>query len=798
MLNSLARRIIIAGTMLVASAMTVEVHAVEGDAVEGDGAEAASAEALSDDIRLLIDISGSMKQNDPENLRIPAVNLLVNLLPPGSTAGVWTFGQKVNMLVPHKVVDERWKKTALSASGRITSSGLFTNIGAALDQASLAGQPGGAVILLTDGMVDISKNPELNVVEKNRIFDEVIPGLVESGTQIHAVALSENADSDLLQELARSTGGLFEVAHSPEDLTRVFLRMFDDAVAQDRVPMDGGLFTVDSSIEEFTLLAFRQPGETPIQLRSPANDFYLASNHADFVNWYADNGFELVTVRQPLEGEWRLFADGDTQNRVTILSDLKLRVSNLQNTLYKGDIPEIAVSFLNEGVVVSDREFLNILDVQLIVETPSGSKKAKQLADSVNGVFSSNLDVFDETGRYQIRVSVEGRTFQREMVQELEYRPLIETRYLADEKLLKVIPATRGLINDGLIIIASITDQAEKHRLLPMKLVAGSYWQASLSDFENGHYTVELHLEDPSGTSQPVDFSSEKMALTVGEVIEEEIVPEAEGQSIFDREFWTFNELIYVLVGLGNILLAGLAVWIYIVKRRQAVDSEKDPELDKLLAKHGIETEAQNESVEENSGSQVELDDDLDDEDDSGFGSGLSDIVDAWGDEPDLEETEDPSASLDDLEVPEESEFDADLEQSEDADTGENDDDQMMADVDVATDDIDQKLDNLDTENENEDQIPVLEEESQIPVDQEDEGADTGEEIDFELEDIEFDTGEQDEEIETIQSIDEEDDSIADGDVAEGDDEELDQAAIDELAKTMTLNSKQDQSNSDI
>ena len=57
------------------------------------------------DVRILIDISGSMKHNDPHNLRAPALRLLTGLLPKGTRAGVWTYGQYVNMLVPLGEVD---------------------------------------------------------------------------------------------------------------------------------------------------------------------------------------------------------------------------------------------------------------------------------------------------------------------------------------------------------------------------------------------------------------------------------------------------------------------------------------------------------------------------------------------------------------------------------------------------------------------------------------------------------------------------------------------------------------------
>lgn len=72
------------------------------------------------DVRIIVDISGSMKQTDPNNLRQPAVRLLARVLPEGSTAGVWTFGQYVNMLVPHGEVVESWRETAIDRSKKST------------------------------------------------------------------------------------------------------------------------------------------------------------------------------------------------------------------------------------------------------------------------------------------------------------------------------------------------------------------------------------------------------------------------------------------------------------------------------------------------------------------------------------------------------------------------------------------------------------------------------------------------------------------------------------------------------
>ena len=57
------------------------------------------AAAQGVDVRLVIDVSGSMKSGDPEYLRQDVLNDLVEMLPPGSRAGVWTFGSKANMVV---------------------------------------------------------------------------------------------------------------------------------------------------------------------------------------------------------------------------------------------------------------------------------------------------------------------------------------------------------------------------------------------------------------------------------------------------------------------------------------------------------------------------------------------------------------------------------------------------------------------------------------------------------------------------------------------------------------------------
>lgn len=118
------------------------------------------------DVRVVIDISGSMKETDPQNLRVPALNLVVELLPEGSRAGVWTFGQYVNNTLPVGEVDNRWRNKARAAAREINSSGQRTNLTEALAKAGNGTRSNSrfdqSIILLTDGKIDMA--PRLPVM----------------------------------------------------------------------------------------------------------------------------------------------------------------------------------------------------------------------------------------------------------------------------------------------------------------------------------------------------------------------------------------------------------------------------------------------------------------------------------------------------------------------------------------------------------------------------------------------------------------------------------------------------------
>ncbi len=395
-----------------------------------------SDESLTDrksaDIRLLIDISGSMKKNDPANLRVPAVSLLTELIPDGDKAGVWTFGQWVNNLVKLETVDDAWRADAKEQAKKINSVALYTNIGAVLEKSSDdfynpdSDYSNTHFILLTDGMIDIDKDATKNDIERERVLTSVLDSFKDRGAKIHAISLSKNADLSLMDKLAIQTGGQSAVAENSEDLTKIFVQALDQAVPSEQVPIEGNEFAIDSSIEEFTALIFRGDGSTPTEIVSPDNSIYTYDQKDADIKWFQDGGYDLITITRPLEGTWTIKADIQPESRVTVVSNLQLDVSKLPANFFAGEHLDVDVSFIEEGKKVTSPEFLSLLDVELQLKTEEGKSASKMMSDSnnppSNGVFTESITKLSKVGQYEVNVLVDGKTFKRSKRQIINLR----------------------------------------------------------------------------------------------------------------------------------------------------------------------------------------------------------------------------------------------------------------------------------------------------------------------------------------------------------------------------------------
>ncbi|HIN81315.1 MAG TPA: VWA domain-containing protein [Chromatiales bacterium] len=387
------------------------------------------------DVRVVVDISGSMKKNDPQNLRVPAVRLLVSLLPQGTQAGIWTFGALTNMLVKHGPVDAQWKKAATKAAGDIKSVAMFTNLEEALKRSTRDWkEPDPAtrrhLIVLTDGMVDVSKDASENEQSRARIIDTLIPKLKKSGAQVHTIALSEYADHELMQKLSLATDGWNEQVASADMLQRIFLHLFEKAAPPDTLPLSDNRFKVDEGIREVTLLVFRKPGSEVTRLEAPNGIEVTQASGYSTLQWHHEDAFDMITIQEPIEGEWEIIADVDPDNRAMVVTDLKIEVTELPNNVSLGEEFEIETRVLRDGEVVTEPQFLELVEVYAEQISANGEQSSLPLKlvegspSGKQGVFSATMSQALVAGHYEVIFSVDGGTFQREVRQTVLVQPI--------------------------------------------------------------------------------------------------------------------------------------------------------------------------------------------------------------------------------------------------------------------------------------------------------------------------------------------------------------------------------------
>jgi len=382
------------------------------------------AHAAATDVRVLIDVSGSMQKTDPGNLRVPALKLLAELLPEGARAGVWLFDQGVIPLLPPADVTAAWKQQARGSVQRIHSRGLFTNIEAALAAAS-ADWPNGPppdgderhIVLLTDGVVDVAKDPAVSAASRQRVLGEMLQALKDKAVHVHTVALSADVDRALLETLANATGGWREDAPTAEALQRAFLHMFEQAAAPDTVPLKGNSFQIDASVRELTLLVFRSADNTEaLTLTGPDRIVLSADSPGEHSRWQAEEGYGLVTIEAPQPGKWTFSGNEDPDNRALIVTDLDLKLAEMPASALPGESIALTAQLLEHGQPIEREDFLQLTRASVAFIGKNGTGDLQDLPRDVAAQrFRGSSAPTLPPGAYEVIVRAESATFEREV-----------------------------------------------------------------------------------------------------------------------------------------------------------------------------------------------------------------------------------------------------------------------------------------------------------------------------------------------------------------------------------------------
>lgn len=372
------------------------------------------------DVRIIIDVSGSMKQNDPQNLRSPGLRLLGGLMPGDAESGVWTFARYVNMLVPLQKADDTWRERVQQKSSEIHSHGLFTDIEQALQKATAnvkVSDPAKqrSIILLSDGLVDLHQGKASSDQSRQNIINKLLPQIKQKGFRIHTIALSEDADHELLKQLSMATDGWYHQVDNADELERVFLHLFEQATQRDSVPLVDNRFTIDTSVNEMTILVFRENETDVTQLVQPDQKNQSYETHEPSVSWMQEKHFDLITIDKPMSGEWFIDGNIDLDNRVMVLTDLRMETIDLPNNILAGEQFDIVAKLTDHGKQIDRQDFLQLVTAELSTQPLQGEPiNNKMTLNNQTASFMANLGKLFDSGQNDIVITAKSDTFERQ------------------------------------------------------------------------------------------------------------------------------------------------------------------------------------------------------------------------------------------------------------------------------------------------------------------------------------------------------------------------------------------------
>lgn len=375
---------------------------------------------------LILDSSGSMSKNDPQNIRKTAAELIVNQLSNSETnIFLVDFDDRSNWLN-----DGNWgnwdKSDIIRKIQNINSNG-GTNIGGGLNEMKQAldgriplGENVG-ILLLTDGIGDY--NNEAEWFSQNKI-------------RVSTISFMGNDNAGLLRDIANLTGGDYMKANTPEDIVNTFnefltkltgsstICLFQHNINQGQsISYD---YYIDPGMKNYYASCVWYGSKVGLSLTSPDGINYTP-NMANS-EWVTGNRYISAKINNPKPGKWKaefvgldIPPEGEPFN-FKVNGDAPIIIDIIEHGLHSG----VAAFSLDKSQSKGNIKEINPT-ISLI--TPKNNS-----LDITNRYQNGRFDFIpvEGKGNYQIKINLTGKdnsdqVFQRHLAKTVligEYTPL--------------------------------------------------------------------------------------------------------------------------------------------------------------------------------------------------------------------------------------------------------------------------------------------------------------------------------------------------------------------------------------
>jgi len=485
------------------------------------------------DAVLLLDASGSMRLTDPLRLREEGAKLLLQFLGEEDQLAVVEFAGYTNVirpLSPFKKSDlPRWEKDIEKAG----DSGLYTDLLTPVKKAHEILKSSGrsdaqpVIILMSDGMME--PDPEIGEARQftDELLNEVLPVLKEAGIPVYTLYFSDEADPDLLAQVAFATDAINWFTPTAEKIHESYAELFLAIKEPQVIPLTSKGFSVDGDVREATFYISRTEN-TSVVLQQPDGEKINERTQKKNVRWFRGQRFDVITVTEPEVGNWEIVGIPEQEGFATALTSLRLVVEEwpaaiypdvpalLQVRLYESDmpvdLPEVADTLRYAfQIIPTDRVSEPVAQGVLRDDGTEGDRIAR------DGIFSHRV-LLDRAGDYQLRIAVEGPTFERHRILPFRVRPRLLNLTVeppsSEEDLarfqIELSPEALGLRQKEVVLIA--IDGSRRRHEIPLTALDAretSFSGLARSLPRDGEYQLQAMLSGRGRANQRIRRESE-------------------------------------------------------------------------------------------------------------------------------------------------------------------------------------------------------------------------------------------------------------------------------------------------
>ena len=473
-----------------------------------------------------------------------------------------------------------------------------------------------------------------------KLLEEILPNLKQENIKIHTLCFSDQADKDLLAQIAVGTDAVNWFTPTVDKIHESFADLFLVVKKPQVVPLTKKGMLIDGEVTEATFYINRdEGGETSIII--PAGKIWTATNKPPEVKWFRSEKFDVITVGDPQPGTWQITGASSDDGFATVLTELKLitdwpnsmRTDDsvlVQARLYDGDKPVSLSEFTGLvryafQITPTDKISEPILRELLYDDGTHGDKKKG------DGIFSNSI-VLDQEGEYRMRIVARSPTFEREQNIPFRVRPSLlsvstgeadesmvpheearehdageesekpkeEPKLHVGDKILKVNLSSEVLGFKGMQVSLQAVDEDEhnqKLELLKLGKDGLTYIAAAHELSHEGKYTITAKLTAKAKKNEEINVSSKPIEYVFGRMLvhdeEHKVDPEhaaeaTEKSPVRVQSKGTPLWMNFLIVTLLNIL-SGLAGFLILKKGRGSAaelvaEYSVPPELNAILA----------------------------------------------------------------------------------------------------------------------------------------------------------------------------------------------------------------------